>query len=80
MPDILRMFSYPFMARAFAAGVAVALASSLLGVSLVLKRYSMIGDGLSHVSFRLPCHSRGAKLVAPCRKPSRGDGVGLFAP
>jgi len=45
------MFSYPFMARAFAAGVAVALASSLLGVSLVLKRYSMIGDGLSHVSF-----------------------------
>lgn len=51
MPDILRMFSYPFMARAFAAGVAVALASSLLGVSLVLKRYSMIGDGLSHVSF-----------------------------
>jgi zinc transport system permease protein len=49
--QILEMLSYPFMIRAFAAGLAVALAASLLGVSLVLKRYSMIGDGLSHVSF-----------------------------
>lgn len=45
------MFSYPFLVRAFAAGLAVALAAGLLGVSLVLKRFSMIGDGLSHVSF-----------------------------
>ena len=45
------MFSYPFMQRALIAGVLVSLCAALLGVSLVLKRYSMIGDGLSHVSF-----------------------------
>lgn len=45
------MFSYEFMVRAIVGGVLVALCSALLGVSLVLKRYSMIGDGLSHVSF-----------------------------
>lgn len=45
------MFSYGFMVRAFVGGGLVALCSALLGVSLVLKRYSMIGDGLSHVSF-----------------------------
>ena len=49
--DILTMFSYPFMQRALIAGVLVSLCAALLGVSLVLKRYSMIGDGLSHVSF-----------------------------
>lgn len=43
------MLSYPFMLRALIVGTLVALCSSLLGVSLVLKRYSMIGDGLSHV-------------------------------
>ena len=48
---ILQMFSYPFMQRALIAGVLVSLCCALLGVSLVLKRYSMIGDGLSHVSF-----------------------------
>ena len=46
-----RMFSYPFMQRAFLVGILVSLCASLLGVSLVLKRYSMIGDGLSHVGF-----------------------------
>jgi zinc transport system permease protein len=45
------MFSYEFIQRAFLGGVLVSLCASLLGVSLVLKRYSMIGDGLSHVSF-----------------------------
>ena len=45
------MFSYPFMQRAFLVGILVSLCASLLGVSLVLKRYSMIGDGLSHVGF-----------------------------
>ena len=45
------MFSYSFMVRAIIVGSAVALCSALLGVSLVLKRYSMIGDGLSHVGF-----------------------------
>lgn len=48
---ILEMLSYPFMVRAFVVGVLVSLCSALLGVSLVLKRYSMIGDGLSHVGF-----------------------------
>lgn len=47
---IVEMFSYPFMQRAFLVGILVSLCASLLGVSLVLKRYSMIGDGLSHVA------------------------------
>ncbi len=45
------MFSYSFMVRAAVVGILVSLCSSLLGVSMVLKRYSMIGDGLSHVAF-----------------------------
>ena len=45
------MFSYHFMTRALIVGVLVSLCAALLGVSLVLKRYSMIGDGLSHVGF-----------------------------
>ena len=49
--NLFEMLSYPFMVRAFVVGSLVALCSSLLGVSLVLKRYSMIGDGLSHVGF-----------------------------
>lgn len=43
--------SYPFLVRAFVVGALVALCCALLGVSLVLKGFSMIGDGLSHVSF-----------------------------
>ena len=49
--ELMKMFSYPFMQRALIAGTLVSLCCALLGVSLVLKRYSMIGDGLSHVSF-----------------------------
>ena len=49
--SVFQMFSFPFMQRALVAGVLVSLCCALLGVSLVLKRYSMIGDGLSHVSF-----------------------------
>lgn len=45
------MMSYPFMVRAVVVGILVSLCAALLGVSLVLKRYSMIGDGLSHVGF-----------------------------
>lgn len=45
------MMSFPFMVRALIVGALVALCASLLGVSMVLKRYSMIGDGLSHVGF-----------------------------
>lgn len=51
MQYIAEMFSYPFMVRALVAGVLLSLCAALLGVSLVLKRYSMIGDGLSHVGF-----------------------------
>lgn len=49
--SLLEMFSFPFIQRALVAGVLVSLCAALLGVPLVLKRYSMIGDGLSHVSF-----------------------------
>ena len=45
------MFSYAFITRAVLVGMIVSLCAALLGVSLVLKRYSMIGDGLSHVGF-----------------------------
>ncbi|MDR2446470.1 MAG: metal ABC transporter permease [Treponema sp.] len=48
---LLEMFSYAFLVRAFVVGALVSICSALLGVSLVLKRYSMIGDGLSHVGF-----------------------------
>ena len=45
------LFSYGFMNRALIVGTLVSLCAALLGVSLVLKRFSMIGDGLSHVGF-----------------------------
>lgn len=48
---LIEMFSYPFMQRAMIVGILVSLCAALLGTSLVLKRYSMIGDGLSHVGF-----------------------------
>mgnify|MGYP000859317787 CR=1 FL=1 len=49
--SVVQMLSFPFMVRAFIVGMMVALCAALLGVSLVLKRYAMIGDGLSHVGF-----------------------------
>ncbi len=45
------LFAYDFIVRALVAGSLVSLCAALLGVTLVLKRYSMIGDGLSHVGF-----------------------------
>ena len=48
---ISEMLTYNFLARALIVGLLVSLCAALLGVSLVLKRYSMIGDGLSHVGF-----------------------------
>lgn len=48
---LTEMFSYNFIIRAFIVGLLVSLCAALLGVTLVLKRYSMIGDGLSHVGF-----------------------------
>ncbi len=44
-------FSYPFVRYALIVGVLIAVCASLLGVTLVLKRFSFIGDGLSHVAF-----------------------------
>ena len=44
-------FEFPFVRYALIVGVLIALCSSLLGVTLVLKRFSFIGDGLSHVAF-----------------------------
>ena len=55
MPEIIEKLSFyldfPFVRYAIVVGVLVSLCSSLLGVTLVLKRYSYIGDGLSHVAF-----------------------------
>ena len=51
MNSIIQMFSYQFIIRAFIVGILISLCASLIGVSLVLKKNSMIGDGLSHVSF-----------------------------
>jgi zinc transport system permease protein len=48
---LIEMFHYTFLVRAVVVGLLVSLCAALLGVSLVLKRYSMIGDGLSHVGF-----------------------------
>ena len=64
MIDKLAMyFAFPFVRYAFIVGVLIALCSSLLGVTLVLKRFSFIGDGLSHVAF-------GAMAVASVLKIS----------
>ena len=51
LKNIAEMMSYPFMQRALVVGLLVSFCSALLGTSLVLKRYSMIGDGLSHMGF-----------------------------
>ncbi|MDR3051104.1 MAG: metal ABC transporter permease [Oscillospiraceae bacterium] len=48
---LIEMWQQPFIIRAVVVGVLVSLCAALLGVSLVLKRYAMIGDGLSHVGF-----------------------------
>ncbi len=51
MDKLILYFQYPFVRYALIVGVLIALCSSLLGVTLVLKRFSFIGDGLSHVAF-----------------------------
>jgi zinc transport system permease protein len=51
MDKLVEYFQFPFVRYAMAVGVLIALCSSLLGVTLVLKRFSFIGDGLSHVAF-----------------------------
>ena len=51
MNNIIEIFSYTFMIRALISGILISLCASLIGVSIVLRRNSMIGDGLSHVAF-----------------------------
>jgi zinc transport system permease protein len=51
MAAFIEIFSHTFLVRAIVVGLLISLCAALLGVSLVLKRYSMIGDGLSHVGF-----------------------------
>ncbi|MBQ2695205.1 metal ABC transporter permease [Candidatus Saccharibacteria bacterium] len=51
MNSLVEMFSYSFMVRALVVGVLVAFSSALIGIPLVLKKSSMLGDGLSHVAF-----------------------------
>ena len=51
LDKLVMYFQYPFVRYALIVGVLIALCSSLLGVTLVLKRFSFIGDGLSHVAF-----------------------------
>ncbi|MBR6472682.1 MAG: metal ABC transporter permease [Firmicutes bacterium] len=51
LEKLVEYFEYPFVRYALIVGVLIALCSSLLGVTLVLKRFSFIGDGLSHVAF-----------------------------
>lgn len=63
LDTLMHYLAYPFVRYALVVGVLIALSSSLLGVTLVLKRYSYIGDGLSHVAF-------GAMAVATVLKLS----------
>jgi zinc transport system permease protein len=51
MMELSNIFNYEFVQRAFLAGVLIAAVSSILGVFLVLRRFSLIGDGLAHITF-----------------------------
>lgn len=51
LTELLRYLEYPFVRYAIVAAMLISLCSALVGVILVLKRYSYIGDGLSHVAF-----------------------------
>lgn len=55
MYDLIDYLQIPLVRKALLVGVLIALCSSLLGVTLVLKRFSFIGDGLSHVAFGAMC-------------------------
>ncbi|MCL2018469.1 MAG: metal ABC transporter permease [Oscillospiraceae bacterium] len=93
--ETVQMFSYDFFVYAFIAGIFISLSASLLGVNLVLKRYSMIGDGLAHVGFgafaltaainplptwvALPIVGIAAVLLLRVRKSSKIKGDALIA-
>ncbi len=59
----MELFSYGFIRRALLVGILVSLCAALLGVILVLRRYSMIGDGLSHVGFGALCVAMAMNLA-----------------
>lgn len=63
---ISNYFSYPFVTYSFIVGILIAFSSSLFGTTLVLKRHSMIGDGLSHIAF-------GAMAIASILKITGND-------
>ena len=73
MGEMRAYLDYKFIRRAMAVGTLVSLCAALLGVSLVLKRYSMIGDGLSHVGF-------GALTVAMALGFVTADALPAFLP
>lgn len=62
---VTEMMSYGFIQRAVLVGTLISLCASLLGVSLVLKRYSMIGDGLSHVGFGIITIATALGMTSP---------------
>ncbi len=62
---ITQMLSYEFIQRAIIVGSLVSICAALLGVSLVLKRYSMIGDGLSHVGYAILSVSTALGFTTP---------------
>ena len=65
-------FQFPLVQRAMVVGLLIALCSSLLGVTLVLKRFSFIGDGLSHVAFG----AMSAAIVASVLLKAKGSELG----
>lgn len=71
--ELSMYMGYAFMRRALIVGILVALCAALLGVTLVLKDYSMIGDGLSHVGF-------GALSIASALGFVRADALPAFLP
>ncbi|MCR5186249.1 MAG: metal ABC transporter permease [Clostridia bacterium] len=62
---VLEMMSHAFIQRAVLVGTLISLCAALLGVSLVLKRYSMIGDGLSHVGFGVLTIATATGITSP---------------
>ena len=63
MDKLAEYLQYPFVRYALIVGVLIALCSSMLGVPLVLKRFSFIGDGLSHVAFGAMCIATVLKMT-----------------
>ena len=84
LDKMILYFHYPFVRYALIVGVLIAFCSSLLGVTLVLKRFSFIGDGLSHVAFGAMAvaavfqmtnavsytHLETSAMIHPCNAPN----------